>query len=190
MSRARAQADSSAQLERPRAEVYTLEGLGALGGVTGCALVGFGGLVLSASVMPGAMYAWPLMVGAVAIAAPVAAGLATDRVGRLLKEDGSKKSAIIAAFVSLAPAAGLGLLGYYVSDNRGSRWVSTPLFALAVTLVPAGATVGYNLTTTGAKSIGSVRDRLEPPGIALTRFQRDDGVVGYGVKLQLAAVRF
>jgi hypothetical protein len=62
--------------------------------------------------------------------------------------------------------------------------------ALAVLVVPAGAVVGYNLSIKKTSTISSMGERLRPPGVTFTRVELPDHSREYGVRVQLAGLRF
>jgi hypothetical protein len=184
---------------RPRAEVYALEGLGVLPGAACCGCLGYG-FAFAAFLIdwdndnPGlANQGWVAFVGSLALvsvaAAPAAAGYGTARVGRAIGESGSTGWAIGGAYAGLPLAIGGVALGSFVGNSPGhgdqSPW-RYPIYVLAGLAVPTGAVVGYNL---GAPS-NSVGSRFQPPALAMTGVERPDHSVEYGVKVQLAGLRF
>jgi len=194
---------AAAASQRSRAEVYTLEGLGALPGVAGCGCLGLGFAFV------GAMAAWGIddpgqnpggaLVGfslalVSAAALPAAAGFGTAWAGRELGEDGSTGWAIGGAYAGLPLAVGAIALGVYVgnSGQYGHSHLDIPIYVLAGLTIPVGAVVGYNLSIerqAGPYQPG-LGNRLELPGVALTSVRLPDHSVEYGVKVQLAGLRF
>jgi len=195
---ARAQASRRGESQRPRWQVYALEGLGALGGTACCA--GCGGVVIWAFAVGSALdHAfigeseddWPLVAMGIATAAatPVLAGYGAARAGEQLGEDGSTGWAIGGAYAGAVVGAGLVCLGATVGRSNAVRIPSYVLGGLAVSV---GAVAGYNLGGGGAA--GGYRPgfgrRLQVPAVALTCVELPDHSVGYGVKVQLAGLRF
>jgi MFS family permease len=185
--------------ERSRAQVYALEGLGALPGIAGCGCLalGFASVGLMAAWgndNPGQNPGWTAAAFSLALvsaaALPTAAAYGTARVGRALGEDGSTGWAIGGAYAGLPVAVGAIVLGVAASEadprrTHTSYW-GVPLYVLGGLAIPVGAVVGYNL---GAPS-HTVGGRLQPPGVALTSAELPDHSVEYGVKIQLAGLRF
>jgi MFS family permease len=189
---------SSAAPQRSRAEVYALEGLGALPGIAGCGCLAAGiGYIGFAAALSQAFSEDPNPeVGSVAMAAicvaavsaaalPAAAAYGTAKVGAELGESGSQGMAYGGAYAGAVVGTALALLGGYVA-GRTSDLASIPFYVVGGLAVPAGAVVGYNLGTP-AKSVGG---RLQVPNVALTGVELPDHSVEYGVKVQLAGVRF
>jgi hypothetical protein len=185
--------------ERSRAEAYALEGLGVLPGAACCGCLGYG-FALAAFLIdwnndnPGlANQGWVAVAGSLALvsvaAVPAAAGFGTARVGRAIGENGSTGWAIGGAYAGVPVAIGGFALGQFVGNSPGngneSPW-RFPIFVLAGLAIPTGAVVGYNLGAP-SKSVGS---RLEPPAVALTSVELPDHSMAYGVKVQLAGLRF
>jgi len=178
--------------QKPRALVYALEGLGALGGALGCSGLCLGPVFLtpvSASWEDSIGYAVGV-VAAVCIAAstlPAAAGMSAAKVGEQLGEDGSQASAIVGAY----GGAFFGVAFILAGGLHRTNAVRVPCYVLGGLCVPAGAVVGYNLGT--PRAAGSYRSgfggRLQPPGVALTSTELPDRSVEYGVKVQLAGLR-
>jgi hypothetical protein len=192
------QALPGAESQKPRAVVWALEGLGALPGVAGCGCLGLGfgfvGLMAwwgndNPGQNPG-MAAGAYSLALVSAAAlPAAAAYGTARVGGALGEKGSMGWAIVGAYAGLPVAAGAVALGVHVmNDPHG--WdipgLGIPLYVLGGLAIPVGAVVGYNL---GTPSNG-MGGRLQPPGVALASVRLPNHSVEYGVKVQLAGLRF
>jgi hypothetical protein len=176
-----------------RAEVYALEGLGALPGIAGCGCLGLGFAFVAIAASwgggsPGTVLgAFSLELVSVAVL-PAAAAWGTVSVGEKLGEAGSRGWAIGGAYAGLPLAVGAIALGVYVGNspsNGHSHW-DIPIWVLGGLAVPVGAVVGYNL---GAPS-NSVGGRLQVPAVALTSVELPDHSVEYGVKVQLAGLRF
>ena len=196
--------------ERSRAQVYALEGLGALGATacgTSCGLtamlVGF--LVeyppyiyyQGSSGDPSAAAIFYCLAAVCVAATPAAAAYGTIRAGEALGEQGSRAWAFRGAYAGIPAAAVIAALGVavgYAADPwRGepSGW-SYPFYILAGLAIPVGAVVGYNLGAPREPGLfGSHnRGRLELPAVALTSTRLPDRSVEYGVKVQLAGLRF
>jgi hypothetical protein len=183
--------------QRSRALVYTLEGIGALGGCAGCLCVPFGAAYACGyDVFTGLddyevpVFAFFLAVSA--LPAPAAVGLGTAGVGRLLHEDGSTGGAIGGAYGGAIVGAGLWFVTIAATSgqvNSSSPWAEVALASagiVGVLATPVGAVLGYNL----AAPYNNVGGRLELPAFALTSAERPDHSVGYGVKVQVAGIRF
>lgn len=181
---------------KPRAAVYALEGLGALPGMAGCGClaVGFGAVAFisawgggSKGMIAGAV---SLEVASLALL-PVAAAWGTISVGERLGEDGSKGWAIGGAYAGLAVTVGAIALGVAVVNSthprvgRSTYW-DVPFDVVGALAIPVGAVAGYNLGVP-SKVIGA---RLQPPAVALMSTELPDHSVEYGVKVQLAGLRF
>ena len=192
--------------QKPRAQVYALEGLGALAGTVGCCLpavcgVGLMGPNLWVFLPPVWLLGDPdtmsvnagqLMVGACvslvsAAVLPAAAGYGAAKVGEQRGEDGSTGGAIGGAYFGTAAGVGLGLVGGAVSRSNAVRITSWILGGLCI---PSGAVLGYNRGINRGASTGSFTRRLSPPGVALTGVELPDHSVEYGVRVQLAGLRF
>ncbi|MBN2466285.1 hypothetical protein JXD38_11745 [candidate division WOR-3 bacterium] len=186
--------------ERSRAEVYTLEGLGALPGVAGCGCLAMGlGTAAVLAAWGGGSKA--TIAGAVALelvsaaVLPAAAAYGTARVGGALGQKGSTGCAVLGAYAGLPLAAGAIALGVRVMNDPHAPdlpGVAVPLYVLGGMAIPVGAVVGYNL---GAKpEPGSSRPglggRLEFPAVALAGTELPDHSFEYGVKVRLAGLRF
>jgi hypothetical protein len=182
---------------RPRWQVYALEGLGALGGVVGCGCLAAGGAAVYVSATwsfdgpdddPGAagwVGAGVALVSAVAL--PAAAGYGAAKAGENLGEYGSTGWAVGGAYAGALVGAGLVSLGNSVSRSDAARITSYVLGGLAVS---TGAAVGYNLGIKHEVSPFGLGGRLQTPAVALTGVELPDHSVEYGVKVQLAGLRF
>lgn len=189
------------EVRRARAEVYALEGLAAFGGLVGCGCLGAGGaavLLIVGGAELGANGGYergnPYVVGAgvgVALASaaamPAAAGYGATKVGERLGEYGSTGWAVGGAYVGTA--VGLGFVGLGVAANRHQA-ASIPLYVLGGLSIPTGAVLGYNLGPKREALRPMLWGRLQPPGVALTGAKLPDHSVEYGVKVQLAGLRF
>jgi hypothetical protein len=122
-----------------------------------------------------------VQVGA-ALGYPLGCGLGTVLVGMSLHEGGNTGAAYGGAYAGLALGALVGLVT--------KKWdvALAPMFLLP----PAGAYVGYRLgrTEPGWARIGTIGERLLAPGLALASDELPDHSVEYGVKVQLAGLRF
>lgn len=202
LATASGQVPSGGKSQRPRAEVYALEGLGALGGLAGCAVGGGCAGILVGAAFLGPMFhaqdyytlvpsggwdAWGyVMLGVGAIAIPASTGYAASSTGDRLGESGSRTWAIVGAYAGVPVAAGLILLG----TNSYEPAAAVPLYTLGALAIPAGAVVGYNLGAKREVLPSGSGSRLQPPGVALTGVELPDHSVDYGVKVQLAGLRF
>jgi hypothetical protein len=197
--------------QRARWQVYALEGRGAVwymvgggcletvgcGAACGAAVpslavgcgafglpsvlaVGVAGALLAAAVLP---YAAAVL--------PAAAAYGTIRTGQSLGERGSTGWAFGGAYAGALVGVGVGVLGFKVSKSSAVR---IPACVLGVLAVPTGAVVGYNLVGGYRESWPSFQPdlggRLQPPGVALTSVELPDHSAEYGVKVQLAGLRF
>jgi len=179
-----------------RVGAYTLEGFGALPGMAGCGCLAMGfGTVAFISAWGGGSKG--TIAGAVSLEVvslallPAAAAWGTISVGERLGEHGSTGWAIGGAYTGLAAGAGAIALGAVVANSTHPRvgittYWHVPFFVLGYLAVPVGAVVGYNLGAS-SKSVGG---RLQTPGVALTGVDLPDHSMEYGVKVQLAGVRF
>jgi hypothetical protein len=185
---------------RPRAQVYALEGLGALGGFAGAAAsegyVGLlAGLVLAGPDWLGSGVGydkvrdvWALvMLGVGAVAIPATTGYVTSRVGERIGESGTQTWAIAGAYAGVPVAAGLVLLGVGLSSK--TRAAPVPLYVLGGLAIPAGAVVGYNLGIKRDAPLHGSRVRFEAPSVGLTRVEQPDRSLEYGVKVQLVGLK-
>jgi hypothetical protein len=182
--------------QRSRAEVYALEGLGALPGIAGCGCLGVGFAYVGLMIWwgndnPGqnsGAGAYALALVSVAVL-PAAAGYGTARVGRAINEDGSAGWAIGGAYAGLPLAVGAIALGVYTANDPHAPvhpYLGIPLYVLGGLAIPTGAVVGYNLGTPSHSVVG----RLQPPGVALMSVELPDHSAEFGVKVQLAGFRF
>jgi len=186
---------------KPRAQVYALEGLGALGGFAGGALseacIGLlAGLALAGPDLHGwqsgydkVQDAWAYtMLGVGAVAIPATTGYATSRVGEGLGESGSQMWAIVGAYAGVPVTAGLVLLGARLGS--ASPAAAVPLYVLGGFAIPTGAVVGYNLGIRRNASPDGSGARFEAPNVTLSGVQRPDHSVDYSVKVQLVGLKF
>ena len=182
--------------QRPNAGAYVLEGLGGVAGLGAGAACGvavtYGVTVLYVAANPTGLDA--LGVAGVTLLAcgaalPACAGYGVSAVGDNMTEGGgSSAGAYVGAYAALPVAILLGVLG---SNARTSEGNVTGLVLGALT-VPAGAVVGYNWPSGQSAGIYGTRldGRIELPVVALDQVVRDDRTTEYGVKVQLASVRF
>jgi len=198
LSLGEAQVPWGGESQSSRAGAYALEGLGALGGVAcaaGCGgaafVVGLGaGLASMDNPDPGLdaiKAAGVCVAGVCAAVLPAAAGYGAAKAGEGLGEYGSTGWAMGGAYVGAIAGAGLIGLGFAVSRSTAVQWTSGILGGLAI---PTGAVVGYNLRTERGVSHFGSGGRLQAPAVALTGVELPDHSVEYGVKVQLAGVRF
>jgi hypothetical protein len=193
--------------KRPRLQVYAAEFAAGLGGFIGAAVVGgglyFGGaaLVLLGIMLVmfqhnplgllGFLAGGPMMsVGFTAgLGSPFGGSYAVYAVGNKWHEGGTLTGATVGMLVGLVPGAGIVYLGYYGSRDLGvlNGW---PFYAAGAVCVAAGATIGYNLSIPKVTVTGQPGDRLQPPGVTFTSVELPDHSVAYGVKVQLAGLRF
>jgi hypothetical protein len=137
-------------------------------------------------------------LGAVCVAAtPAAAAYGTLRVGEALGEQGSRAWAFRGAYLGIPAAAAIAALGVvvgYAADpwSGGASYSSYPFYVLAGLAIPAGAVLGYNLGAPREPGLFGSRylDRLGLPAVALTGVARPDHSREYGVKVQLAGLKF
>jgi hypothetical protein len=197
--------------KKSRAQVYALEGLGALGGMTGCALGGAGCYlaggavvgaawlltVLSGSDDSGLMEGWygfgRVVGGLCAATVPAVAGFGAAAAGERLGEDGSRGWAIGGAYAGIPLAVGAIALGRWISYDRDGWRTSDldyPFYVLGGLCIPAGAVVGYNLGPKPTTASHAFEDRILLPGAVLTSTRLPDHSIEYGVKVQLAGLRF
>ena len=122
-----------------------------------------------------------VQVGA-ALGYPLGCGLGTILVGKTIHEEGNTGAAYGGAYAGLA----LGALAGPVTG----RWDLAIL--PMVGLPPAGAYIGYylNRAEPGEARNRSIDERLLTPGLALASAELSDLSVQYGVKVQLAGLRF
>jgi hypothetical protein len=175
----------AARQQRPRALVYTLEAGGALGGVVAC--VGVYGLAFMLS-LDGFYPVGEIVLGASLVGLPFASGYGTYLAGDAIGEDGTAAGAIIGAWVGVPVALGFAFLAMAADLSDHHDYV-VPGIALAVLTFPAGAVVGYNLSMPN-EPVGVFGKRLQAPGVTFTSVELPDHSVAYGVRVQLAGLRF
>lgn len=180
---------------RPGLGVYVVEGLGGLAGVgagAACgAAVAFGVWELYAAVVPhagldalGAAFVSLLVCGA---ALPACAGYGVSKVGENADEDGSTAGAYIGAYAALPVAIGIGVLGGVTHNSAATIAAVTA----ATLTIPAGAVIGYSWNSgRGADEPTFFGHRLGLPAVAFDRVERGGHVAEYGVRVQLANVKF
>jgi hypothetical protein len=186
-----------------RVGVYMLEGLAALPGMAGCYCLGmgFGAIAYMNSGSVGGKKS-AIFVGAVSLSAvslallPPTAAWGTISVGERLGRHGSRGWAIGGSYAGLAVAVGsmassVAIANYSLRHRTGRYWY-VPFLVLSGLAVPVGAVVGYNVgAPRGTGPFGSrYRGRIELPAVALTSLELPDHSVEYGVKVQLAGLRF
>ena len=174
--------------ERSRAEVYALEGLGTLPGIAGCGCLGVGFAFVGAWIWwgndnPGqnsgaGAYSLALVSAA---ALPAAAAYGAAKVGEGLSEGGSRGWAFGGAYVG---ALALGGLGFFLHRQAVGAFIGWAAGSMV------GAVVGYNIGIKHDVSPFGFDSRLRPPSVALTSVELPDHSVEYGVKVQLAGLRF
>jgi hypothetical protein len=192
----------------PRLQVYATEfgaGLGTfvLGEVAGGGAGYVGTFMLAYSLMAGiagravigvTIGAAGMVIAAAGVGmvvwAPGASGLFVARVGDRWAEGGSKVAAIEGAYAGVVPGAGIAYTGLRLAYSRHNGWLGLPLYVLGVFCVPAGATVGYNLSVHRKPLSISLEKRLEPPELTFTSIEGPDHTLGYGVKIRLAGLKF
>ena len=185
--------------ERSRAEVYTLEGLGALPGVAGCGCLAAGTGFIGFAALFSHLYTddpnpevSSIAMAAVCAAAvsaavlPAAAAYGTTKVGHELGEAGADGLAYGGAYAGALVGTGLVWLGA-ILGGRTSDAVGVPFYLLGGAAIPVGAVVGYNL---GAPSRSHVGSRFQLPALALIDTRLPDRSVEHGVKVQLAGLKF
>jgi hypothetical protein len=193
---------------RPRLLVYAAEfgaGLGTfvLGEVAGGGAGYVGTFMLAYSLMAGiagrSVIGVPIGAAGMAIAAAGVgmvvgatggSGLFVARVGDGWAEGGSKVAAVEGAYAGVVPGAGIAYTGFRLAYSRHNGWLGLPFYVLGVFCVPAGATVGYNLSIARKPVSSSLGMRLESPGLTFISTELPDHSVEYGVKVQLAGLRF
>jgi hypothetical protein len=194
LSTAEAQVPWGGESQSSRAGAYALEGLGALGGVAcaaGCGgaayVVAIGAAMMdSPDAASNAMtVAGVCVAGVCAAVLPAASGYGAAKMGENLGEDGSQVWAIGGAYIGVPVGAGLFLLGALLGQRTPGAAV--PLYVLGGLAIPVGAVVGYNF---GTPSYGGFGGRLELPAMALTGAGLPDHSVEYGVRVQLAGLKF
>ncbi|MBN2466286.1 hypothetical protein JXD38_11750 [candidate division WOR-3 bacterium] len=182
-----------AERERSPAEIYALEGLGAFSMAIPCACCGGVALAYVLDAPPASPNPAALAVAAVSAAAlPLAAGLGAIHAGHRLREFGSKGWAIGGAYAGAVVGAGLAVAGFYLADRTGDYVVGLPFYTVGGLMVPVGAVVGYNsgvVREAGLYGPG-FGGRLRLPALALTSAELPDHSVEYGVKVQVAGLKF
>ena len=187
LATAAAQVPGGGESPRPRAQVYALEGLGAVGGmVGGCVAFVVAVAPAGAIAMLGFALAAPYVAAAVL---PAGAAVGTIKTGERLNECGSNGWAFGGTYAGALVGVGVCAIGYKVSHSNAIR---IPSYVLGGLCIPTGAVLGYNLG--GKREAGGhgpgLGGRLQLPGVALTSMELPDHSVEYGVKLQLAGLRF
>jgi hypothetical protein len=172
------------------------EGVGGGAGYAGKFVLAVG-LVVSINGSP--VYGVPIMAAGMGLAmvgsgmvvgAPGACGLMIAKVGDGGHEGGSKWAAVGGAYAGVVPGVGIAYAGHRLADGRHNGWLGLPFYVLGVFCVPAGATVGYNLSVHRKQLSSSLEMRLESPGLTFISAELPDHSVEYGVKVQLAGLRF
>jgi len=197
LSLAGAQGPWGGESQRPRAQVYALEGLGALGGCAGCGVAAGGLFWLVGGFGPDINLPALGIMGVSLALLPAAVGISAAKAGEALGEDGSTGWAIGGAYGGAVVVVGLYRLGLYhlalasiySQMDTPSPWLGVAVVSAGVVgllAIPVGAVIGYNL---GPTSYG-VGGRLELPEVALTSTRLPDHSVEYGVKVQLAGLKF
>jgi hypothetical protein len=182
-----------AERERSLAEVYALEGFGAFSVAIPCAICGGVALAYVLDAPPASPDRAGLAVAAAsAVVLPVAAGFGAIGAGRKLGEFGSRGGAIGGAYAGAVVGAGLAVAGFYLADRAGNYAVGLPFYIVGGLAVPVGAVAGYNSgTVREAGPYGpGFGGRFRLPALALTSAQLSDHSVEYGVKVQVAGLRF
>jgi MFS family permease len=200
--------------KKSRVRVYVLEGLGALGGTTCCGLGGSACILVGGTAVgwagiftvllgsdPSGLYggasgaAW-VVAGLSAAVLPAVAGYGAAEAGERLGEDGSRGWATGGAYAGIPLAVGAIVLGRRIAYGRdgwrGSDW-DYPFYVLGGLCIPAGAVVGYNLgapRAAPARHRSGIGSRLEMPAATLTSVELPDHSMEYGVRVQLASIRF
>ena len=173
--------------QRPRGQVYASEFAAGFGGVV---VAGVGGAAMFMYYLLPFAVSRPLLVAMPSlVVAPAAGGLLVGQVGRNLHEQGSEMLAVLGAYAGLVPGAAIGYGGYRITNGFASAWLAVPFCVAAVGCVAGGATLGYNSAPT-TEATGFLDQRLEPPGLTFTSVELPDHSVEYGVKIQLASIRF
>ena len=189
-----------------RSAAYGREFGAALGGIAACGVSGllwyeacgslfiFAALhaVLTGDDTPVAVVGYTMFggFGALAAAAPAVAGFCTWRTGEAAGKQGKAWAAVVGAYVAVPAGIGLVALGYKVSRSPHRWYHGLPCWIPAAAVVPAGATIGYNLSLSKGQKPGTAGARLEAPALGLTRDELADGTTAYRVDLRLVSVRF
>jgi hypothetical protein len=195
--------------ERPRLQVHATEfgvGLGVFavaapigvaisyGAVAATVWCMVGSLFMEAKGLDGALlFAAGMVVAPFAATVAVVPGLCAEavfRVGERLTRGGQRLPAFVGAYVGVVPCAGIALGGRALAQAKRDDWLGLPFYILAAACVPLGATVGYNLSVRRESGHGFLDNRAAPPSLTFTRTELPDRTVAYGVKLQLAGLRF
>ena len=164
---------------KPRLLVYTLEAGGALGGVVVCGGVAALSLIdLSQDLLTASL-----------VGLPFASACGTYLVGRALDEHGTAVGAIIGALVGVPVGLGIVALSVGVYEPYHSQW-AVPMWAAAVLAPPVGALIGYNLSIPNPSVGSGLGGRLQLPGVTFASRELPDHSKEYGVRVQLAGVRF
>jgi hypothetical protein len=182
-----------AERARSPAEVYALEGLGAFSVAIPFACCGGVALAYVLDAPPASPDRAGLAVAAAsAVALPVAAGFGAIGAGNRLGEFGSKGWAIGGAYAGAIAGAGLAIVGFYLAERTEDYVTGLPFYIAGGLAVPAGAVVGYNSgVVRGAGPYGpDYGGRFRLPALALTSAELRDHSIEYGVKVQLAGLRY
>jgi hypothetical protein len=174
--------------KRPRMQVYASEFAAGFGGFV---VAGVGGAALFMYYLLPFATSRPVVVATPAlVVAPAAGGLLVGQIGRNLHERGSELLAVVGAYAGLVPGAAIGYAGYRVTNGYANAWLAVPFCAAAVVCVAGGATFAYNSALPMTQATGFLDQRLEPPGMTFTSRELPDRSVEYGVRVQLAGLRF
>ena len=182
------------EVQRPRWQVYALEGIGALGGTACCGLGAASPLLLLTAIASSYGQAsdsetFTALIVLSDVFLPPGAAVGATWAGRSLDEDGSLAVAIGGAYAGAIVGTGLVFTGRFVA-SRSSAAAGIPFYVLGGLAIPAGAVAGYNLGANREASSFSFGGRLQPPGVALMSVELPDHSVEYGLKVQLAGLRF
>ena len=174
--------------KRPRGQVYAAEFAAGFGGFV---VAGVGGAALFMYYLLPFASSRPVLVAMPAlVVAPAAGGLLVSQIGRNLHEQGSEGLAVVGAYAGLVPGAAIGYGGYRVTNGFANAWLAVPFCVAAVGCVAGGATLAYNSAPPMTEATGFLDQRIEPPGLTFTSVELPDHSVEYGVKVQLARLRF
>jgi hypothetical protein len=173
---------------------YLLEGLGGLAGLGAgavcgvAAALGFGYATAWAThdgwAGLGAAYVTTLACG---LALPACAGYGVTKVVSNTDDERSPAGAYIGAYAGLPVAIGICLLGSVISGHNSTA--TTTAAVVGTLAIPAGAVVGYNLSSKRETRLYGNR-RVGLPLVMLDRVERSDRSTEYGVRVQLASVKF